>query len=237
MPPHGLDAGALDGIQKKLNEIGYTIVPEYHPLVEVCVVEGRHVLQLWAVGGQNRPYQAPKSLAEKGKRTSEYAYFIRRHSSTVEVKRNSSDWNELMELAAKVPFDDRVNHRAKVDDLEMELVTQHLKMAGSGLLAQIKASSPLEIFQKMRLVDGPPEFLRPRNAGLMFFNSHPEEFFPGTQINILEFPDGVAGTRIKRESFTGPLTQQLTDALGHLKNNVLTQIIVKQKGQARSAKV
>ena len=141
-------------------------MPEYHPLVEVCVVEGRHVLQLWAAGGQNRPYQAPKSLAEKGKRTSEYAYFIRRHSSTVEVKRNSSDWNELMELAAKVPFDDRVNHRAKVDDLEMELVTQHLKMAGSGLLAQIKASSPLEIFQKMRLVDGPPEFLRPRNAGL-----------------------------------------------------------------------
>ena len=70
----------------------------------------------------------------------------------------------------------------------------------------------------------------------MFFNSHPEEFFPGTQINILEFPDGVAGTRIIRKSFTGPITQQLTDALAHLKNKVLTQVVVKQKGQARSAK-
>ena len=89
LPPHGLDGGALDDIQKKLKQIGHTIVPEYHPQVELCLVEGRHVLQVWAAGGQNRPYQAPKSLGEKGKRTSEYAYFIRRHSSTVEVKRDS----------------------------------------------------------------------------------------------------------------------------------------------------
>lgn len=236
LPPHGLDFAALDGIQKKIKEIGHTIVPEYHPQIEVCLIEGRYVLQLWAAGGQNRPYQAPKSLGEKGKRTSEYAYFIRRHSSTVEVKRDSVYWNELMELAAKVPFDDRVNHRATVDDLEMELVVKHLEMAGSALLAQVKKSAPLEIFRKMRLVDGPPEFLRPRNAGLMFFNSQPEEFFPGTQINILEFPDGVAGTRIIRKSFTGPISQQLTDALKHLKTQILTEIIVKKKGQERSSK-
>ena len=141
-----------------------------------------------------------------------------------------------MELAAKVPFDDRVNHRATVADLEIELLTEHLKMSGSALLAQVKQSNSLEMFQRMRLVDGPPEFLRPRNAGLMFFNSQPELFFPGTQINILEFPDGVAGTRIIRKSFTGPISQQLTEALKHLKTQVLTEVIVKQKGQARSTK-
>ena len=233
LPPYGLDPNALDGIQKKIRELGHKIVPEYHPFVEPCLFEGCHVLLIWAPGGQNRPYQAPKALGEKG---GEYGFFIRRHSSTVEIKRNSSAWTELMELAAKVPFDDRVNPRATVDDLEVKLVREHLEIAGSGLAAQFKKLTPLELYRKMRLVDGPPELLRPRNAGLMFFNSHPEEFFPGTQINILEFPDGVTGKRIIRKPFTGPISRQLTEALDYLKTQVLKEITVKERGQARSSR-
>lgn len=236
LPPHGLPAREIENIQQQLRSLGHKIVPEYHPLVEPCIVEGRHVLLVRAAGGQNRPYQVPKILGEKGERDGEYAFFIRRHASTVEVKRNSSDWMELMELTAKVPFDDRTNQRASIDDLEIELISEHLKTAGSALFSQLKTLPFIELLQKMRLVDGPPEFLRPRNAGLMFFNSHPEEFFPGSQINILVFPDGVAGKRIIRKPFTGPIGQQLTEALEYLKTQILEEIIVKERGRAQANK-
>jgi hypothetical protein len=42
----------------------------------------------------------------------------------------------------------------------------------------------------MNLIDGPAEYLFPRNVGLMFFNEHPERFFPYTQIDVVHFPDG-----------------------------------------------
>jgi len=194
------------------------------------------VLLIWAAGGDNRPYSAPKTPGNKNERDGELAFYIRRHSSTVEIKRNSPDWSELMNLAAKVPFDDRLNHRATVDDLEWDLVVEHLKTAKSPLLAQIKSLSFEELLQKMRLVDGPPELLRPRNVGLMFFNSQPEEFFPGSRINILEFPEGVTG-RIVRKPFSGPISEQLVEALNYLKNQILRQTTLKESGRAQSLTV
>ena len=43
-----------------------------------------------------------------------WKYFIRRYSSTIEAKGDIEQ--ELLSLAAKVPFDDRFNQSARVDD-------------------------------------------------------------------------------------------------------------------------
>ena len=235
LPPQGLQPSELDAIQKAIRGLGHKIVPEYHPLVVPCEFQGRWVLQIWAAGGDNRPYCAPKTLGNKkqGVRDGELAFYIRRHSETIELKRNSPDWSNLMELTAKVPFDDRLNGRATLEDVESELVTEHLKIAGSPLLAQVKSLSFEELLRKMRLVDGPPELLRPRNVALMFFNAHPEEFFPESQINILQFPNGVTG-QIIRKKFEGPIGAQLFGALDYLKNQILKQVTVKERGRERS---
>lgn len=67
LPPAGLSPGQIDRIQKQMLEVAHRIVPAYHPIPEPYLIEGRHVLVLWAPGGQNRPYKAPVSLA-KGER-------------------------------------------------------------------------------------------------------------------------------------------------------------------------
>ena len=69
-------------------------------------IDGRHVLVLWASGGQTRPYKARLSL---GKNDRNYGYFIRKGSSTVHAR--GADETELLSLAAIVPFDDRMNQR------------------------------------------------------------------------------------------------------------------------------
>ena len=76
LPPAGLPAKQLDTIQKEIVELGYRIVPYYHPIIAPFEVDGRHILVLWASGGQTRPYKAPVSLA-KDKR--EFRFLSRRY--------------------------------------------------------------------------------------------------------------------------------------------------------------
>jgi len=38
-----------------------------------------------------------------------------------------------------------------------------------------------------------PEYVKPRNVALMFFNSEPDQFFPYAQIDVVQFPEGEGG--------------------------------------------
>jgi ATP-dependent DNA helicase RecG len=112
LPPVGLAPASLDAIQKELLNLGHTAMkPSYHPIVAPYEVDGRHILVLWAPGGQTRPYCAKESLAKYER---DYSWFIRDGSSTVVGR--ASDELGLTSLLATVPFDDRVNQQATVDD-------------------------------------------------------------------------------------------------------------------------
>jgi ATP-dependent DNA helicase RecG len=64
LPATGLRPDQIDRIQKEILSVAHRITPAYHPVVEPYVLDGRHVLVLWAPGGQNRPYKAPVSLGK-----------------------------------------------------------------------------------------------------------------------------------------------------------------------------
>jgi len=85
LPPAGLQVSELDSIQKKLVELGNYLRPDYHPVVEPRLYQGKHILILWCPGGSTRPYKVPKSLQVKGKKKELviHEYYIRRHSETV----------------------------------------------------------------------------------------------------------------------------------------------------------
>ena len=84
LPPLGLDPVQIDVIQKDLLNLGFNaIAPYYHPIAVPVEIEGRHVLVLWALGGPTRPYKAKISLRKDGK---DYAYYIRKASSTIRAK-------------------------------------------------------------------------------------------------------------------------------------------------------
>ena len=38
--------------------------------------------------------------------------------------------------------------------------------------------------------------MKPKNVGLMFFSMDPDKFFPYTQIDVVQFPDGLGGDNI-----------------------------------------
>jgi ATP-dependent DNA helicase RecG len=222
-PPSGLPVNSLDAIQKDLIQLGNSAIqPTYHPIAFPYLVEDRHLLVIWCPGGESRPYKAKQTPTKACK---DYIYYIRRNSTTVKAK--PEEEQELLGLAASVPFDDRINHHAKLNDLSPRLITDFLYAINSDLASEV-AGQPMEALAKqMQIARGPQEHLWPLNVGLLFFNEEPSNFFPQTQIDVVWMPDGSGGSTFTEKTFSGPISQILIESLDYIKRNHLVQAVVK----------
>ena len=221
-PPVGVPDTQLDKIQRELLGFCNLIQPPYFPALSVERFEGRNLLVLWAPGGLTRPYKVPKSVTAKIK---EYRYYVRRYASTVEAKGETE--RELISLTAQVPFDDRVNQTATVGDLSPRLMEEFLREVGSGLADEVPALPAEALGRQMKVVAGPSEAPLPQNVGLLFFNEHPEHFFPVTQIDVVWFPEGAGGDRFEEKVFQGPLGRITRDAISFIQRNYLKETVIK----------
>ena len=86
----------------------------------------------------------------------------------------------------------------------------------------------------MNIISTLPEYVKPKNVGLMFFSMEPDKFFPCTQIDVVQFPDGLGGNNIIENTFKGPLHQQLREALQFIKNSIVQKKIVKVANKAEA---
>jgi ATP-dependent DNA helicase RecG len=236
-PPTGLAKPELDKVQQELLAACQLIQPHYFPTLTVHTVQGRHLIVLWAPGGQNRPYKAPASVHAKHKA---WHYYIRRYSSTVEAKGEAEQ--ELLSLTAKVPFDDRFAQSAKMSDLSRPLMLEFLKEVGSALATDAAklpktAKSLIALSRQMNIAGGTKEALWPKNVGLLFFNETPERFFPGTQIDVLWFPHGAGGSRFDEKVFKGPLGRMTREALDYIQRNYLRQTVIKHPQRAEATRI
>lgn len=229
LPPKGLNNNQVDKIQKEVIELGYKIQPYYHPIVIPCTYKRKNILVLWAVGGQTRPYKAPVSLSKLNKR---YAYYIRKASKTVIAK--AQDEKELFELASTVPFDDRMHNNATINDLDLGLIRAYLQQVKSDLFIEASKMDFVQLCRNMNIVDGPDEYVRPKNVGLMFFNPHPDKYFPQTQIDVVHFPEGPGADSFTEKTFKGPINTMLADALNHIRSQFLEEKIQKFPDKAEA---
>lgn len=233
LPPFGIPENALDKIGRQMEELGHKIFPQYHPVSHICTIEGRKVLVLWATPGEQRPYKTLKRLSNK---SNERAYFIRRNSCTVEVK-SQADEVELINLANKTPYDDRLNQSASVADLDRSIINGFLKSVNSGLEGDAPKMELDELGTRMNIIKGPPELRRPLNVGLMFFHPRPDSFFPQAQIDVVIFPDDPGGDVYSEQTFVGPLGKQLRDALSFIRINVLKTLVIKHPEREEAVRV
>jgi ATP-dependent DNA helicase RecG len=228
LPPKGIDPAQADKILRELVRVCSFLKPTYTPITSIENLQGKNVLVIWVPGGQSRPYTAPVTLG-KGKETK--YYYIRKASTTVTAK--NEELRDLLALA-NVPFDDRINHHATLEDLKLPLIQSFLKEVGSKLLEESRRVSFIDLCRQMALIDGGNEYLKPRNIGLLLFNDQPDKFFPYAQIDVVYFPDGEGGDRIQEEIFKGPLDHQLRSALRHIQNSFISEKILKLPDRAEA---
>lgn len=228
-PLKGVPADKLDAYQKNIYAKCKLIRPAYTPIIGVETYQEKQFIVIWCPGGDNRPYSCPKTMAKDNK---ERIHYIRKASNTVEP--SDDEEKDLFNLANRVPFDDRVNHRAEMSDLNITLIQNYLKEVNSSLYEKAKTGDFVEVCSDMNIISNLPEYVKPKNVGLMFFSMEPDKFFPYTQIDIVQFPDGLGGNDIIENTFKGPIHQQLRDALRFIKNTIITEKVVKHPDRAEA---
>ncbi|WP_027066155.1 RNA-binding domain-containing protein [Maribacter sp. Hel_I_7] len=231
-PVFGFNPAQLEKVEKEL--LGYcnTIKPSYFPRVSLESIDDKHVLVLWIPAGSNRPYEVPDDVIAKHKT---YNYRIRFQSNSIVP--NKEQETELIQLTSKIPFDDRVNTQASIDDLSFSLMREHLQKTKSRLYQESDSMTVEELAEKMNLSQGAKEHLFPKNVGLLMFSNHPEKYFKGIQIDVVEFPKGVAAKEFNEKIFEGAIQKQLIDVLSYIKTNVIKEKVIKHVNKAASDRV
>lgn len=230
-PIKGLDPNSIDKIQKELLRYCKFLRPVYIPQTEPVMFDGKMLLLVWCPGGYDRPYACPKYPSSKN---SEKIYYIRKLSSTIEA--TDIDVKELISLSHNIPFDDRINPRAEMKDLKYPIIKNYLRNVDSNLLNHIENLDIDQIAKDLKIADGPKEYFKPLNVGLLFFNDQPENFFPYAQIEVVNMPDPT-GQGMEERIFTGPIDEQLRDTLKYIKNNIIAERVYKISGEEKAKRV
>lgn len=231
-PVLGFNPNHLENVEQDLLAYCNQIQPSYMPRISLEQLDGKHVLAIWCPAGANRPYKVPDDVTAKHKT---YNYRIRYRSSSIVP--NDEQQTELIQLTAKIPFDDRVNSSASVTDLSKTLMREHLEETKSKLYAESENYTVTELADKMNLSQGANEHLFPKNVGLLMFSKKTQQYFKGAQIDLVEFPDGVAGKEFTEKIFTGTIQKQLMDALSYLRTNVIKEKVIKHPNTEKSDRV
>lgn len=127
-PVKGLPIEQLDAIQKQMIGFNNLIKPVYTPKLSIEEVDNKQIIVLWVPGGANRPYEVPEQITAKEKK---FFYYIRKYSNS--VKANQQEQQELISLANQIPFDDRANIQASLNDISTTLIRDHLRITKSRL--------------------------------------------------------------------------------------------------------
>jgi ATP-dependent DNA helicase RecG len=140
-----------------------------------------------------------------------------------------------MQMTAKVPFDDRRNNSVPVDVISPTLVRKYLADIRSDLVTPAVNLPDRDLYRYMKIVSPMNDHEAPRNVALLFFTENPDQYFPATRIEIVEFGDDAGGDLIEEKVFRGPIHFQLRQALDYL-NSFSTSMIKKIPGRAKSHK-
>ena len=162
----------------------------------------------------------------------EAIYWIRKMAST--IRPSTQEMNDLFALSNQIPFDDRICHQADMTDLNLTLIKAYLKEIDSALFAEADTMDFNRLCINMGISNSMPEFMKPKNVGLLFFSMEPEKYIPCAQIDVVEFPDGVGGDQIEEKTFKGPLHQQLREALRYIQNAIIKERVVKHPDRAEA---
>jgi ATP-dependent DNA helicase RecG len=229
LPPKGLSEQEIENAQKWLSGRCNTIDPVYQPVLSPEVYEGQRILVVWAPGSQVRPHQAPES-AEKG---AARKFYIRLGSRTVDADSRPELKTQLMQLTARVPFDDRRALQASTLDIRETKVREFLNDIHSGLVDEPDTRT---LYRKLGIADPVNGHDAPRNVGLLFFSQNPEQWFRGARIEVVRFAeeDGSGDILEERIFRQRPIQEQLRECLSYLESLVV-RIIQKLPDQAQAA--
>lgn len=205
-PVKGVTSQEIESIQKWIRGNCNRIDPVVQTIQSPEKIDDRHVLVIWVEGSDNRPHSV--AVESKGQRI----FFVRLGCETVDATQNGV-LQQLMQMTARVPFDDRRAPQATIEDIREQKVREFLKDINSGLLEERDTK---ELYRKLKIAIPINGYDVPKNIGLLMFSQDPDDWFRGTRIEIVQFAAGSAGNVTEERIFRGGIHEQLRNALACL---------------------
>ncbi len=117
--------------------------------------------------------------------------------------------------------------------MNVGIIKDFLREIKSDLLSEVDIIPFDHLCRRMQIAQGPEEYLKPLNIGLLMFNKTPEQFFPRAQIDIVNFHDEI-GDSFAEKIFKGPIHIQLKEALRYLQSMFITEEVRKRPDRAEA---
>lgn len=213
LPPRGLSDESLQAARKWIRANCRRLDPPYTPVISAEEVAGRRILVVWVPASLIRPHRAPAMRRQPSR------FWVRLGAETVDAEQRGDLLRNLIALTARVPWDDRPAHGARVSDISLAAVREHLSAVDSGLSAE---PGDDRIFRHMNLTMGRNDHEVPRNVGLLLFSNDPTEWFPSARIEVTQFYGEPLGDILAEKTFRGGMMHQLTQSLAYLGGLVTT---------------
>lgn len=128
------------------------------------------------------------------------------------------------------PFDEQINPKASIDDIDREALRSNLYSVKSKLLLDFDKCKTEDLLKSLDLIDGPKEYSFIKNVGVLMFSKDPQKFFKYAYIEYVKLPRK-GGEEIFEKRFTGTLQDQLNYAFKFIKENLIEMLIVKKPGE------
>ena len=233
-PVIGIDPDQVEPIEKDMVGFNNLMRPYYQPRLYIEEADGKTILVIKVLPGERRPYKVPDQITARQKT---YNYYIRYNSSSIVPKDEYE--RELINLANRMPFDDRGNDDIKLTDISPLLLHDYLVKVKSSL-AEISLTDHMEdVLEQMDLLEAVPEGWRIKNVAAMMFSERPDRFFKQAQIEIVLFPEGREknpNNLIEVDPIRGSVPTMIEKTLSYLNTNVIKKQILKPKDREESIK-
>jgi ATP-dependent DNA helicase RecG len=240
LPPKGVKKERVDSIQQEIFQYCNKIEPRYIPIIEVVNYQDNdtHLIYLKCSAGDAGPYQAPVDVYSK-KQTDKkpdptMKYWIRPGSLTTSAKPN--EISELYEKFNSVPYDDRINRMAAINNIRRGYLEDFLRDSNSTLVNELNSRSLEDLLLSLEVANETDTDLAIRNIAILMFSERPDKFIPGAQVNLVKFNTGEAeaSSDFIEKTFTGPIWKQVIDALAYIETTIIEEKVVNIKNQAEA---
>lgn len=229
LPPVGVDKKEADKIQKEFFKLCQDNLREsVFPDIDAVQFQNKWVIVITVTAGEERPYYASDGPGKNSK----LAIYVRQGTVTKEASKEEE--RQLRELGSNKNYDDKINQRSSLNDLDLGLILSYLQEKGSGLFNDAPKIPFPELCLKLGIARGPIDNVKPINVGLLLFCKQPEKFFPGCRTIIVSFKDEYGSDPEFSKEFSGPVQNQIRDLLSFFNTNIIKEHITKLELEAKS---
>lgn len=224
LPIEGIKESKLEIIYNKLLSLKSFLHPNVSYEIILNNFEGRYYFVIVVLNQKGGPFTVDES-AQKDKEIRLKPGRYIRNDYTTKIA-NVPEEYELIKKFANYYFDEDINEKATIDDLNIDNIKEFLNKTSNRLINE--KLTKVELARALKLLnENDPNSLHVNNYAVLMFADNPEYFIKNCYIELII---DINGTKKLMESkiFKGPIWKQYFTVTKYIKDNYLNSLTIRK---------